>query len=82
MVPKARESLGFLRACKRASVAEEEQRGPGGRVSRALQGLRAKLPLENSLNVQIGSKQKIKISQGPRCSISFWVSCLGCAGAE
>ena len=82
MVPKARESLGFLRACKRASVAEEEPRGPGGRVSRALQGLRAKLPLENSLNVQIGSKQKIKISQGPRCSISFWVSCLGCAGAE
>ena len=56
MVPKARESLGFLRACKRANVAEEEQRGPGGRVSRALQGLRAKLPLENSLNTQISSK--------------------------
>lgn len=56
MVPKARESLGFLRACKRASVAEEEQGGPGGRVSRALQGLRAKLPLENSLNVPISNK--------------------------
>lgn len=31
MVPKARECLGFLRACKRARVAEEEQGGPGGK---------------------------------------------------
>ena len=30
MFPRARECLGFLRACKRASVAEDEQGGPGG----------------------------------------------------
>ena len=71
MVPRARECLGFLRACKRASVSEDAQGGLGGRVSRALQGLRAKLPLEKSLNVQISNKSKIKISQRPRHSISF-----------
>lgn len=31
MVPKARECLGFLRACKRARVAEEEQGGLWGK---------------------------------------------------
>ena len=31
MVPRARECLGFLSACKRASVAEDEQGGSGGK---------------------------------------------------
>ena len=44
--------------------------GLGGRVSRALQGLRAKLPLEKSLNVQISNKSKIKISQRPKVFLS------------
>ena len=47
------------------------KRGLQGRISRALQELRAKLPLEKSLNVQISNKSKIKISQRPRHSISF-----------
>ena len=56
MIPEARKCLVCLWVCTRASVVAERQRESGGRASRALQGLRTKLPLEKSLKIQTSNK--------------------------
>lgn len=56
MVPEARKCLVCLSVCKRASVATEGEGESGGRASRALQGLRTKLPLEKSLKIQTSNE--------------------------